>query len=178
MGIKKIYLIVILVTFSLNLFGQQDSVIVLDSTYSYYWHSQTSEWVLDGRNIYAYDANGNRAEYIAFFSWDSNTNDWINDLKTTSFWSELTASVSGYNIDHILKVYPNPFTDFSTIKLSNGAQIRKIELIDTNGRILKSIDNINCYSITIHREDLPGGIYFIRIHSNDTYVKQVIIMQQ
>ncbi len=64
MGMNKIYLIITIVTFSLNLFCQQDSVIVLDSTYAYNLHSQTGDWVLDERHIYAYDANGMQTERI------------------------------------------------------------------------------------------------------------------
>ena len=73
------------------------------------------------------------------------------------------------------EVYPDPFTDYTTIILSDAVQIQKIELIDIHGRIVRSIENVNNNSVTIHRENLPSGIYFIRIHSDDTYVKKVII---
>ena len=43
------------------------------------------------------------------------------------------------------------------------------------GRIVRTIDNVYSNSVTIHRDNLPGGISFIRIHSDDTYVKKVII---
>jgi len=71
--------------------------------------------------------------------------------------------------------YPNPFTNYTTIKLSDFVHTQKIELIDIHGRIVRSIHNINTNSVTIQRENLPSGIYFIRIHSDDTSVKKVII---
>ncbi len=41
--------------------------------------------------------------------------------------------------------------------------------------IIRTIDNVNSNSVMIHRENLPGGVYLIRIHSDDTYVEKVII---
>ncbi len=79
------------------------------------------------------------------------------------------------NSDLNYHVYPNPFTDYTTIELSDAVQTKKIELIDIHGRIVRIIDNVNSNSVTIHRENLPSGIYFIRIHSDDAYVEKVII---
>ncbi len=171
---KKIYLLLLIATFSLNLFSQQDNVIVLDSTYSYYWDSDINDWVGDRRWVYAYDANGNETQFI-WYEWDSITNDWIYYSKTVSYWSELTTSISNKIIDLNYIVYPNPFTDYTTIRLSDAIQVQNIDLIDIHGRIVRTIDNVNSNSIMIHRENLPSGIYFIRIHSDDTYVKKVII---
>ena len=137
---KKIYLLLLIATFSLNLFCQQDSVIVLDSTFSY--------------------------------RWDTISHDWIYLSKTVSFWSVLKASDSD-NINYI--VYPNPFSDYTTIRFLNANPVQHIDLIDVNGRIVRIIDNINRSSVTIHRENLTPGIYFIRIHSDDIYVKKVFI---
>ena len=72
-------------------------------------------------------------------------------------------------------VYPNPFTDYTTIKLSDAVETQKIELIDIHGRIVRTIDNVNSNSVTIHRENLSSGIYIIRIHADVTYVKKVLI---
>ncbi len=140
---KRIFFLFLLATFSLNLFCQQDSVIVRDSTYSYYW--------------------------------DSGTNEWVYGSKEVSYWSELTTSIPNSIIDLNYIVYPNPFTDYTTIKLSDAVQTEKIDLIDIHGRTVRSIDNVNSNSVTIHRDNLPSGIYFIRIHSDDTYVQKVII---
>jgi PKD repeat protein len=84
-------------------------------------------------------------------------------------------SITTSGTESILEIYPNPFTDYTTIKLSDAVQTQKIELIDIHGRIVRTIDNVNSNSVTIHRDNLPSGIYFIRIHSDDTYVKKVII---
>ena len=72
---KKIYLLLFLATLPLNLFCQQDNVIVLDSTYSYYWDSDTNDWIAEQRYIYAYDDNGNQTEKTTY-DWNSETNNW------------------------------------------------------------------------------------------------------
>ena len=202
---KKIYLLLFIVTFSLNLFCQQDNVIVLDSAYHYYWDSDTNDWVNGNRSVSKYDANGNRAEAITYnwdtttnswvfdrrqvysydtngnkteyirYRWDSNANNWVYFLKDVYYWSELTTSISNNITDLTYLVYPNPFTDFTTIKLIDTFQTQKIELIDIHGRTVRTINNVNSNSVTILRENLPSGIYFIKIHSDDTYVKKVII---
>ena len=73
---KKIYLLLLLATFSLNLFCQQDDTIVLDSTYSYKWDSQFNEWLVDSRWIYEYDVNGRKTEEISH-NWEPETNEWV-----------------------------------------------------------------------------------------------------
>ena len=148
--------------------------MVLDSSYVYYWHSETNDWIGSSREVNTYDANGNQTERINY-SWDSAYNDWGIILKTVYYWSELTTSISNNITDLNYIVYPNPFTYYTTIRLSDAVQTQKIELIDIHGRIVRSIDNVNSNTVTIHRDNLPSGIYFIRIHSDDTYVKKVII---
>ncbi len=64
---KKIYILLLIATFSLNLFCQQDNVIVLDSTYMYLWDSNTNDWVWDGCRFYTYDANRNNTVTSSFW---------------------------------------------------------------------------------------------------------------
>ena len=72
-------------------------------------------------------------------------------------------------------IYPNPFKDFAVVKSADTDRIRSIEIIDLYGRAVRTIKNINDNVVTMHRGNLPGGIYFIRILAADTFVKKVII---
>jgi len=141
---------------------------------SYTWDSKTSNWVGEWRDVTQYDANGNRTEQIGY-DWDSETNEWINTWKHLSYWSELTTSISNNTHELNYLIYPIPFSDYTTLKLSDANQVQRIDLIDIYGRIVRTIDNVNSNSVTIHRENLPSGIYFIRIHADEPYVKKVII---
>lgn len=99
-------------------------------------------------------------------------NDWVYFSKRVSYWSALNTTISD-QIDCL--VYPNPFSEFTTIRLTDVVQIQHVEIIDISGKVISTIENINNNYVTIHRENLPGGIYFIRIHADGTYVTKVII---
>jgi hypothetical protein len=88
---------------------------------------------------------------------------------------DVAESISGSEFAPMVRIYPNPFTDHTTISISDAVQTQKIELIDMYGRIIRTIDNVKSTSITINREDLPGGIYIVRIYAEDTYVRKVMI---
>ncbi|KPL17217.1 MAG: hypothetical protein AMS26_01635 [Bacteroides sp. SM23_62] len=70
---------------------------------------------------------------------------------------------------------PNPFADYKTIRPSDVIQVYTIDLIDIYVRIVRTIDKVNNNSVTMHRDNLPSGIYFSRINSDDTYIKKSII---
>ncbi len=111
------------------------------------------------------------------FQWDFENKTWDYSWKVVEYWSELDTDVSETNT---LKtngciVYPNPFTEYTFVILPESEIIRKIELIDSFGRTVRIINSLPERSIRIDRDNLPGGIYFIRIHSDEIYVKKVII---
>lgn len=126
---------------------------------NYYWDSGMGDWRLGGGMIFVYDGNGNQIEY-AYYSWNSETSEWVGN----------DSAVAVYCI-----FLPNPLTDFATITLSDKNKIKGIEIIDINGRSIKSIGNVYSNSVIFHRENLPGGIYFVRVYSENTYVKKVLI---
>jgi len=139
------------------------------------WYQESDNWgISKDRYVYSNDTSGNQTESVYYY-WDSETNDWIYFLKEANYWSALITSITENTIDLNHIVYPNPFSDYTTIKLSDAVQTRKIDLIDIHGRIVRTIENVNSNSVRIQRENLPGGIYFIKIHSDNTYVKKVII---
>ena len=75
----------------------------------------------------------------------------------------------------VIELYPNPFSDHTSVKISEDLQIQMIDLIDAQGRIVRTIDNVHSSSVTIQRGNLPGGIYFSRIHVDDIYTRKILI---
>ena len=68
-----------------------------------------------------------------------------------------------------LNVYPNPTTNFLTLKVKNTNNI-SYQLFDMQGRIIESkkvIDN----TTTVEMENLPTAIYFLRVSENNQIVK-------
>ena len=78
------------------------------------------------------------------------------------------------NIDSQLFVYPNPFTNFVYVSLTNGKIIEKINVYNLTGKLVSSFNSERTrelFSLT----NLPVGIYFIEVISGSNfYSKQII----
>jgi hypothetical protein len=72
-------------------------------------------------------------------------------------------------------VYPNPARDLVTLEGSNNATIMSYKVVDLNGRIVKSMENISENSAQINISDLQSGVYMMTINSdNGSTVKKII----
>ncbi len=71
---------------------------------------------------------------------------------------------SQINNDVMLKAFPNPFQNKTTIKISN-TNINNAELtiVDAFGKTVRVISNIQSNEITIERAELANGIYFFSL---------------
>jgi hypothetical protein len=63
-----------------------------------------------------------------------------------------------------IKVFPNPATDFVTVRaIGENDRIRAIEVIDIVGKRVRTANNINEEYFSLQRNDLPAGMYFVRV---------------
>ena len=67
------------------------------------------------------------------------------------------------NLDNTFKLFPNPLTFESTIITNKILKEATLEIYNLAGQKIKSIKNISGNTITLHRDNLTNGIYFIRI---------------
>jgi para-nitrobenzyl esterase len=75
-----------------------------------------------------------------------------------------------------ISIYPNPANTSTTIDLSafSGNTV-SIELYDALGRKVKNAVNIKSAQYTISRDNLPTGIYFMKVISNEkSFCKKII----
>ncbi len=70
-------------------------------------------------------------------------------------------SVADYEAE-MLSVYPSPATDHITISLDEDSDLKEVQLLDMNGRLLLR-QEAEDHSITIDVEDLPAGHYIVRV---------------
>ncbi|SCY91291.1 T9SS-dependent choice-of-anchor J family protein [Flavobacterium caeni] len=63
-------------------------------------------------------------------------------------------------------VSPNPASNVLNVNAKTGASLKKIELTDMNGRIVKSLDMGNVSQTQINVSDLQSGIYLLKISSD------------
>jgi hypothetical protein len=76
--------------------------------------------------------------------------------------------------ENILKIYPNPTSNFINIK--NGNNLNKINIYSISGQLVKSI-NSPVSLIKVDVRELNTGIYFIHLKNNKTSSTQKMIIE-
>jgi hypothetical protein len=68
-----------------------------------------------------------------------------------------------------IRLYPNPGRDFINVEVmeNNDLQIEQIDIINLNGQVLQSLNNIKGNFVQIQTEDLAPGLYLCRIIRSD-----------
>ncbi len=76
------------------------------------------------------------------------------------------------DLNNLVKVYPNPFSDNTTFTIQSTKlnETYSFELIDVLGKQVKSLKEISAKQFEISRNGLPNGIYFYKIHSAESVV--------
>lgn len=72
--------------------------------------------------------------------------------------------------------YPNPTTAAWAIE-TNNANVQSVEIFNTLGRLVKSVD-VNDSKVTIDASDLSSGIYFARINSQGSNPSTIKLIKQ
>jgi len=71
----------------------------------------------------------------------------------------------------IVSVYPNPFTDNTTLSFNNPqSKLHTLAVYNMQGVLVRVINNITANEIVLHREGLPAAYYFYRLSNNNTTV--------
>ena len=77
-----------------------------------------------------------------------------------------------------LIVYPNPFTNKTTINLLDNSTVKNVSLFDPQGRKVKDFThNINIDKIEVEKENLQNGIYLLIIETNNYISKSKLIIE-
>ena len=78
-----------------------------------------------------------------------------------------TLGINDDNSDLKYNIYPNPFSDFTTIEFENKiGENYTLKLFNALGQNVQPITTITEEQIIIKRENLEAGIYFILLHSD------------
>jgi hypothetical protein len=63
-----------------------------------------------------------------------------------------------------LELFPNPMDETSTLKVNNKYNTKiNISLVDPTGRVVRDYGQLTTESLTITKNELSSGIYFIQI---------------
>ena len=78
-------------------------------------------------------------------------------------------------LSELLNVYPNPAGDLVTIESLNGAELNSINILSSEGGLIKTIGNLKSTRKVIDVSDLPDGMYIIKAADNkQVYTSKLI----
>jgi choice-of-anchor B domain-containing protein len=75
-------------------------------------------------------------------------------------------------------MFPNPVSDLLIIELNSTESLSfELQIIDTHGKILKSkgVDILDFEQVTFDLRELPSGVYFVRLKTNEKQMIQRIV---
>lgn len=93
-------------------------------------------------------------------------------LGTKTGIEELTAEAN----NGLVEIFPNPSSDVVTLQSTRGQLIREVELVDAQGRTIKSYMVING-DARLDLSSLPAGVYAVKIYFDDKIVTDRLIRQ-
>jgi hypothetical protein len=76
----------------------------------------------------------------------------------------------------VTRVYPNPFSESFSIEPGKDlTNFYKVEIFDLAGKVVRTISVNGTDKITIMRENLARGVYFIRLYGDQVLTQKVMI---
>lgn len=93
---------------------------------------------------------------IKDYAYNSSPNDCIFAGQTITGFDELTNK-------NAFSIYPNPFISTTTIQTIGDFQNATVTIYDLLGKSLKQINNVSGMTVSLSRDDLPGGLYLLRL---------------
>jgi hypothetical protein len=76
----------------------------------------------------------------------------------------------------VTRVYPNPFSESLSIEPGKDlTNLYKVEIYDLSGKVVRTILVNGTDKITIMRENLARGVYFIRLYGDQVLTEKVMI---
>ena len=76
-----------------------------------------------------------------------------------------------------LKIMPNPLTVQTTIQSNPDSKIKGIVVYDVNGRVIRSVKNVNTNQFVLQRNNMPNGIYYVQIVFDKGNITKSIVVQ-
>lgn len=72
--------------------------------------------------------------------------------------------------NEILKIFPNPFSSSTTLQTNKVFNNAILTIYDMYGRQIKEIKNITGQTIILNRDNLPSGLYFVRLTQDNKII--------
>lgn len=76
-------------------------------------------------------------------------------------YSTATQEILTYG--NMVIIHPNPYNSYTTIQLNQAISNAELTIFNRYGQKVKNIKNIYGQAFVLHRENLPSGLYFVRL---------------
>jgi hypothetical protein len=80
---------------------------------------------------------------------------------------QTTLGINKNSSKTIFSIFPNPFISSTTIQTINNLKNATLTICNAYGQIVKQVKNISGQTVSLSRENLPSGLYFIRLTEED-----------
>lgn len=96
----------------------------------------------------------------------------LNTLNTSQFSieSQYYLGIDESSIIEFVKISPNPFLIETSLKTNKNIKEATLMVYNSYGQQVKQIKNISGQTITLHRDNLPSGIYLVRLISQNNKI--------
>ncbi len=145
------------------------------SWFSWNYNKDTGEKKYGGHQQYIYDKYGNNTEVLSL-SLNKTTKEWAVYRKQINYWSIQTEEKGRVVLSGTLSVYPNPFADRALLNLSGISNIKKMELLNLNGKVVRNY-NVEDHKeeLVLEKNELMPGMYIIKVSADKIYTGRIII---
>jgi len=102
-----------------------------------------------------------------------------NNVPVFYSWNNvLTASENILNADNYsVKIYPNPFSTQTILQTNKLFKNATLTVYNSFGQQVKQIKNISGQTVTLFRDNLASGLYFVRLtEDNKTYATKKLVI--
>ena len=77
--------------------------------------------------------------------------------------ANVTTGVINETRSSIINIFPNPFSTETTLQADNLFKNATLTIYNLYGQTVKQIDNLSGQTVTFYRDNLPSGLYFLRL---------------
>jgi len=101
---------------------------------------------------------------------DADTFSSIDNYYSREIICSTQVGVEEIPVNNDIVIFPNPFESITNIDFGRIIHNAKLEIFNVDGRLVKKVNNIYGNSLTLHRDNLPSGLFFFRILEYDKVI--------